>query len=94
MADPFTAIGLAGNIAQFIDFSCKLFSAARKINNSTSGLQSDEESLNDLYFKLQRFCYRIGVQIPPTGFALAESFLDPPTWQELKDLAQNCEVSA
>ena len=36
--DPLTAIGLAGNIVQFIDFSIKIVGKAHHINNSASGL--------------------------------------------------------
>jgi hypothetical protein len=32
--DPFTALGLAGNILQFVDFSCELISKSREIYNS------------------------------------------------------------
>jgi hypothetical protein len=37
MLDPLSAIGLAGNIVQFVDFSAQLVGKARDIHNSTSG---------------------------------------------------------
>lgn len=35
--DPLSALGVAGNIVQFIDFSCKLISTGQKIHGSASG---------------------------------------------------------
>ena len=37
MADPFSALGLAGNIITFVDFTWKLFSGAYTIYRSESG---------------------------------------------------------
>ena len=37
MLDPLTALGLAGNIVQFVDFSSKIVSKARDIHNSANG---------------------------------------------------------
>src|ERR1700761_7901293 len=46
--DPFTAIGLLGNIAQFIDFSGKLLSTSRAISNSSSGFSHSCEDVYEL----------------------------------------------
>ena len=35
--DPLTAIGLIGNIVQFVDFGLKIVSKAREVRNSTTG---------------------------------------------------------
>ena len=85
--DPFTAIGLAGNIAQFIDFSCKLFSSARSIYNSKTGLQSDVESLQDLTDHLQELC----TKLKPSPSAPNSPSIVPA---ELKILAGKCGVAA
>lgn len=58
--EAFAALGLAGNIVQFVDFSCKLFSNAQEIYSSASG-SSDRvadaafivSNLNDLCKRLQ-----------------------------------------
>jgi hypothetical protein len=59
--DPFSALGLASNIVQFIDFGCKLLSTGRELHNSTDGvLESNIElevitkDLIDLDEKLMR----------------------------------------
>jgi hypothetical protein len=35
--DPLTALGLAGNIVQFVEFGCKAMCKARDINGSVNG---------------------------------------------------------
>jgi hypothetical protein len=35
--DPLTAIGLAGNIVQFVDYGSKIAGKARHIHNSSNG---------------------------------------------------------
>jgi len=46
--DPFTAIGLVGNILQFIDFSFEIVSTAREMYSSTTGATSGNEDLEFL----------------------------------------------
>jgi hypothetical protein len=50
--DPFTAIGLAGNIITFIDFGCEVLSAAREIYSSKSGATSENKDLEFLTGKV------------------------------------------
>lgn len=39
--DAVAAVGLAGNIVQFVDFGCKLFSTSNQIRSSHQGLADD-----------------------------------------------------
>ena len=39
--DPLTAIGLVGNIVQFVDFGLKIVSKAHEVHNSSSGALSE-----------------------------------------------------
>ena len=52
MLDPITALAIAGNVAQFIDFGLKATSKAREIHRSASGATGENEDLeviaNDL----------------------------------------------
>ncbi|OCL06397.1 hypothetical protein AOQ84DRAFT_390221 [Glonium stellatum] len=43
--DPLSALGLAGNIVQFVDFSCKIVTAGSDIYNSASGMTAKHEQL-------------------------------------------------
>jgi hypothetical protein len=49
--DPFTAIGLAGNIIEFIDFGFEVVSVAREIYGSNSGATSENKDLEFLTSK-------------------------------------------
>ncbi|KAI1106947.1 hypothetical protein F4804DRAFT_299643 [Jackrogersella minutella] len=51
--DPFSAIGLAGNVITFIDFGYKLLSTAKAIYTSTSGTSSLNEELESAARQLQ-----------------------------------------
>jgi hypothetical protein len=51
--DPFSAIGLAGNIITFLDFGYKVVSAARYIHSSPAGLAEENESLEFLSKKME-----------------------------------------
>jgi hypothetical protein len=83
------AVGLAGNIVQFIDFSCKLFDQANSIYHSQSGaskgaqdLEAITESLLDLSTRLDKSLekqYKLG---------------DPKAQQTLKILAKGCHDTA
>lgn len=44
--DPFSALGLAGNIIQLVDFTLKLVSDAREIQGSVKGLTSRHDFLD------------------------------------------------
>jgi hypothetical protein len=52
--DPFTAIGLAGNIITFIDFSFEIVSIAREMHSSTTGATSGNKDLEFLTDKCTR----------------------------------------
>ena len=43
--DPFTAIGLAGNIITFLDYGYKLVRKAKEIHASASGASADNENI-------------------------------------------------
>lgn len=52
--DPLTAIGLAGNIVQFIDFGTKIVSKAHDIHTSATGATRDVSDLNHVTEELRR----------------------------------------
>jgi hypothetical protein len=41
MLDPMTTLSLAGNIVQFVDFSCTVISRAKELSNSVQGATQD-----------------------------------------------------
>jgi hypothetical protein len=46
--DPLTAVGLAGNIITFVDFSIEVLSRARQLYDSASGATAENEELESL----------------------------------------------
>ncbi|CAK7210470.1 hypothetical protein SCUCBS95973_000794 [Sporothrix curviconia] len=53
--DPLTALGLASNIVQLMDFSLKLFSEAAEIAGSAAGSTTLHAELTNVYTRLQTF---------------------------------------
>lgn len=52
--DPFTAIGLVGNIITFIDFALEIVGTAKAIHDSTTGNTSDNAALEQRNEKVAR----------------------------------------
>jgi hypothetical protein len=50
--DPFTAIGLAGNIVQFVDYSSKLISSTYEIYRSSTGSSENHVYLESIATRL------------------------------------------
>src|ERR1700733_9943070 len=53
------AIGLAGNIVQFVDFSCKTYYSAKEIYNSASGASQKTQNLLLITRDLKAICERL-----------------------------------
>ncbi|OAA66663.1 NACHT nucleoside triphosphatase [Niveomyces insectorum RCEF 264] len=53
--DPLTALGLASNIVQFVDFALKLYSASAEIVGSARGATTHNHELDTVYTRLQTF---------------------------------------
>ena len=52
MIEPLTALSLAGNVIQFVQFAVSLVTGAQKILVSSTGLSDDSQRLEDVYTKL------------------------------------------
>ncbi|RDL35943.1 uncharacterized protein BP5553_06555 [Venustampulla echinocandica] len=57
--DPFTALGVAGNIVQFVDFAAKLISKSREIYHSVDGASSQHLDLQEIASNLNRLNGRL-----------------------------------
>jgi hypothetical protein len=57
--DPLTALGLAGNVFQFVDFACKLFQGTRSIYKSASGVGKENDVLETITADLSRLVNNI-----------------------------------
>jgi hypothetical protein len=80
MAETLAAIGLAGNIIQFISFSSALVSKSREIHKAASGLSTELVDLNLVSADIQQFSAKL----------LANAQSSP----QLCDIALSCKAVA
>ncbi|KAE9367094.1 hypothetical protein N431DRAFT_304052, partial [Stipitochalara longipes BDJ] len=91
MLDPLTALSLAGNIIQFVDFASKLFVRGREIYNSAEGLSVCDQELETIAKDLRDISTRFKPQIPPrlnSDFDELES--GQKTETKLTELSNQC----
>jgi len=84
MLDPLTALSIAGNIVQFIDFSIKLVAKGNEVYNSEDGTSIGNAELEVIAKDLQEINCRLQ-GAPDTGTAEDEA---------LHKLAEQCEAVA
>ncbi|KAI9693968.1 MAG: hypothetical protein M1822_003239 [Bathelium mastoideum] len=72
--DPFSALGVAGNIVQFVDFSCKLVRNAQSISRSATGASQKATELSAIANDVERLSNAISISssYPPHLKGLAE----------------------
>ncbi len=83
MMDPVAAIGLAGTIVQFVDFSWKLLSETRDLYDSSTGVSAD----NDVLEKISKDLTNLNdaLTAPSTAGAIPD---------RLRNLACQCKGAA
>ncbi|KAJ4349347.1 uncharacterized protein N0V89_007961 [Didymosphaeria variabile] len=52
--DPVTAVGLVANILQFVELGCKIFTNAKEIRHSASGLTQNDQRTMDVISEMHR----------------------------------------
>jgi hypothetical protein len=83
--DPMSAIGLAANIIQFVDFGCRLLSEANEIYHSATGVTGDNTELQRIAESLSRLSERL---ITPTSES--KKPLSSPE-EEIRGIATLCK---
>ena len=87
MLDPFSALGLASNIIQFIEFGGKLVSKSAEVYNSAAGSATEQQDIELAARHLRKLCE----DLVRTGRA-------GENWSEdekaLRQLAHSCASSA
>ena len=84
--DPFAALGLAGNIVQFLDLSGKLIDGAIDVYHATDGATSTNRELEAVYGDLQGLCAKLELEHDEQQVQ-ASKRLDP----SLFNLAKSCK---
>ena len=67
--DPITTVGLAGNIVQFVDFACNLFSTSYQIRTSSKGLTDDLDSVQCITTDLKQICTTLTASLSKDSFS-------------------------
>ena len=62
--DPLTALGLAANIIQLVDYSTKVINGAREIYGSASGITEEHRSLQSIVIQMKELSSKL---LPTTG---------------------------
>src|ERR1700753_4203617 len=89
--DPLSAIGLAANILQFIDFSCGVIVDAKEIYRSASGSTSAHVELQSITESFARLSSTFALAKAPSADSQSTSLTAE---QEIRELAASCKVIA
>lgn len=84
MVDPFTALGAASSIVQFVDFSSKLVSSGYEAYKSVSGASEENVQLETVTLDLQSFSERLLVTCK------RENVTDDPDETAMISVARQC----
>ncbi|TVY35313.1 hypothetical protein LSUB1_G005650 [Lachnellula subtilissima] len=87
--DPLTAVGLAGNIISFVDFSLKTLSKAKQLYESASGATAENEELESLTKDLKSLIDSTRRKTPETP-QKSHSRLNNSGGMVLNSLSQRC----
>ena len=84
--DPISAIGLAANILQFIEYGAKLLSETRSIYHSEDGASAENIEIEMIAKHLSEHCAKLTMPPRPTTSLDVDLFSDTPT----QKIAQAC----
>lgn len=86
--DPFTAIGLAGNIVQFVDYSSKLISSTYEIYKSSTGSAANHVHLDEIATRLLELTQPLQ---EPHSTQLSSHELSPALQKLMRECCQDAQ---
>lgn len=86
MLDPFSALGLASNIVQFVDFGGKLLSKSQELYSSVDGSTAKHKQLESLYENLQHLSQKLNASAQGTNGSVRRSQEE----EALVEVAKSC----
>ena len=93
MLDPLTAIGLASNIVQFVDFGAKILSTSRELHQSESGATVKNLEIEAMTLHLTGLVGQLSKHsLDSTSFQRRKE--QSPAEKSLRGLAEICESIA
>jgi hypothetical protein len=88
--DPFSALSLAGNVLQFVDFGTRLASHMVELYQSASGITEDDAEILDLTHQFKLLAERLSVVVPEAEDE-ANTVVDRKSFQAFLSL---CRIKA
>ncbi|OIW32071.1 hypothetical protein CONLIGDRAFT_612403 [Coniochaeta ligniaria NRRL 30616] len=85
--DPISALGLAANVLQFLQFTTGLFGSAQRLYVSASDASADCQHLENVYSRLSE----LNVALQTSQSRTASTAQPSSHWDNLKALAQKCD---
>ena len=80
MIDPIAALGLAGNIVQFVDFSCKILQDTKSLYASSTGASAENDVIETICNDLINLNNALTVSSEPDAI-----------YRSIRNLACNCQ---
>lgn len=71
------AVGLAGNIVQFVEFGCKLLSTSNQIRTSRQGLADDYTTIQIITTDLRELCTALTTSITQSSLVTQDRHIAP-----------------
>jgi len=86
--DPLSALGLAGNVVAFVQFSASLIKGTYKIYRSPTGQSEDLQDLESIYSKLAEFSAKLGKPSGPSDEDAEDDTAQAGSLEQLADMCQ------
>lgn len=89
--DPLSGAGLAGTVVQFVQFAANLFSIAKEVHRSSSGISKEKESLEAIYNRLSTLSKNLQNPWPVTQSSNG-AYPDRAANVGMRSLAEECKI--
>ena len=93
MLDPFTALSLAGNVVQFVQFGCTLAAKAHEVHSSTSGTSEETLEMESVTSRLLETVHEIDNHLASMGPSTFPDSISKSS-RRLLEIADACKMIA
>lgn len=93
MLEPFTALSLAGNVVQFVQFGCTLAAKAHEIHSSNSGTSEENLEMESVTSRLLETVHEIDNHLASLGPSIFPDSISKSS-RRLLEIADACKMIA
>ena len=93
MLDPFTALSLAGNVVQFVQFGCTLAAKAHEVHSSSSGTSEENLEMESVTSRLLETVHEIDNHLASVGPSTFPDSVSRSS-RRLLEIADACKMIA